>query len=159
MEKLTEYTCNPEYTTVCTQKIAAQANFVNALSSNQSSLTLAGFGTVSITHLRKYPSQLLHQAFDMKVSMTAYWSIVVRRIVDSVTLYLQFTVKNLINSQFQKEIVGELGGGGDVEKMLDESPSVACKREKLKNSIKLLKESKEAVAAVLDQNHGHGYRY
>lgn len=43
--------------------------------------------------------------------------------------------------------------------MLDESPSVACKREKLKNSIKLLKESKEAVAAVLDQNHGHGYRY
>ena len=107
MEKLTEYTCNPEYTTVCTQKIAAQANFVNALSSNQSSLTLAGFGTVSITHLRKYPSQLLHQAFDMKVSMTAYWSIVVRRIVDSVTLYLQFTVKNLINSQFQKEIVGE----------------------------------------------------
>ncbi|CDY23281.1 BnaA08g12650D [Brassica napus] len=159
MEKLTEYTCNPEYTTVCTQKIAAQANFVNAVSSNQSSLTLAGFGTVSITHLRKYPSQLLHQAFDMKVSMTAYWSIVVRRIVDSFTLYLQFTVKNLVNSQFQKEIVGELGGGGDVEKMLDESPSVACKREKLKNSIKLLKESKEAVAAVLDQNHGQGYRY
>ncbi|CAH8388314.1 unnamed protein product [Eruca vesicaria subsp. sativa] len=61
----------------------------------------------------------------MKMRITAYWTIVVRRIVDSVALYLQFTVKNLVNTQFQKEIVGELGGG-EVEKMLiDESPSVA----------------------------------
>ncbi|KAJ4880580.1 Dynamin-related protein 4C [Raphanus sativus] len=159
MEKMMEYTCNPEYTTVRTQMIAAQANFVNTVVGlNLATSASSGFGTVPITHLRKYPAQLLHQALDLKISITAYWAIVVRRIVDSVALHLQFTVKNLVNSQFQKEIVGELGGG-DFEKMLDESPSVACKRERLKNSIKLLKESKEAVAAVLDQSPGHGYRY
>ncbi|KAJ0247441.1 Dynamin central domain-containing protein [Hirschfeldia incana] len=159
MEKMMEYTCNPEYTTVRTQKIASQANFVNAVTSNQGTYTLAGFGTFPITHLRKYPAQLLHRAFDLKMSITAYWPIVVRRIVDSVALHLQFTVKNLVNSQFQKEVAGELGGGGDVEKMLHESPSVASKRKKLKDSIKLLKESKEAVAGVLDQNLGHAYHY
>lgn len=64
-------------------------------------------------------------------------------------------MKNLVNSHFQKEIVAELvnpRGGGEVEKMMEEPSSVASKREKLKNSIKLLKESKDAVAAIVDQN-------
>ncbi|CAE5962713.1 unnamed protein product [Arabidopsis arenosa] len=151
MAKLTDYTCNPEEMTVYTQKIAAQGSFINVVQSNTSNFcTLTGFGNVSISHLRKYDAQLLRQAFDMKMRIAAYWSIVVRRIVDNLALYLQFSVKNFVNSQFQKEM--EEIGEGDVEKMLEESPSVASKREKLKKSIKLLKESKDVVAAIVDEN-------
>ncbi|CAL9238064.1 unnamed protein product [Arabidopsis halleri] len=158
MEKLTDYTCNPEYMTVYTEKIAAQGSFITAvLDGRYSNYSLTGFGEVKISHLRKYDAQLLRQAFDMKMRITVYWTIVLRRIVDNLALYLQFSVKNLVNNQFQKEIVKELvnpGGGGEVEKMLEESPSVASKREKLKNSIKILKESKEAVSAIVDRNSG-----
>ncbi|KAG7585143.1 Dynamin central domain [Arabidopsis thaliana x Arabidopsis arenosa] len=161
MEKLTDYTCNPEYMTVYTQKIAAQGSFITAVQSNNSNmcnLNASGFGNVQISHLRKYDAQLLRQAFDMKVRITSYWIIVVLRIVDSIALYLQFSVKNLVNSQLQKENGEELvnsSGGGEIEKMLEEPPSMASKREKLKNSIKLLKESKDAVAAIVDQNSGY----
>ncbi|XP_010417984.1 PREDICTED: dynamin-related protein 4C-like [Camelina sativa] len=160
MEKQTDYTCNPEYMTAYTQKIAAQENFIYTVVNNYSnvhSLTAYGFGEVTVSHLRTYDAQLLRQAFDMKVRITAYWTIVVRRIVDNLALYLQFSVKNLVNNQFHKEIVADLvspGGGGEVEKMLEESPSMTSKREKLKNSIKVLKESKEAVATIADQNSG-----
>lgn len=67
---------------------------------------------------------------------------------------LQLSVKYLVNTQFQKEVVAEMvdpKGGGGVEKMLEESSTVANKREKLKKSIKVLKESKDAVAAIVDQ--------
>ncbi|XP_010417985.1 PREDICTED: dynamin-related protein 4C-like [Camelina sativa] len=159
MEKLTDYTCSPEYMTACTQKIASQETFINAVLNNTvCNLTSSGFGSFQISHLRKYNVQLLRQAFDMKVRITAYWAIVVRRIVDSLALYLQFSVKHLVNSQFQDEMEAELmnlsGGGGVVEKMLEESPSVSSKREKVEKSIKLLKESKDAVAAIVDQNSG-----
>ncbi|CAH2047666.1 unnamed protein product [Thlaspi arvense] len=151
MEKQTDYTCNPEYMTVYTQKITNQGDFIT----NVQRKCYFGYGNVNISHLWKYDAQLLRQAFDMNVRISAYWTIVVRRIVDNLALYLQFTVKNLVNSQFQKEIVAEMvnpEGGGEVEKMLEESPSVAIKREKLKNSIKLLKESKDAVSAIVDRN-------
>ncbi|CAL9238061.1 unnamed protein product [Arabidopsis halleri] len=123
--------------------------------------SLTGFGDVEISHLRKYHAHLLQQAFDMKMRITSYWTIVLRRIVDNLALYLQFSVKNLVNSQFQKEIVAEMvdtRAGGGIERMLEESPSVASKREKLKNSIKLLKESKDVVAEIVDQNSGYGDR-
>ncbi|VVA94049.1 unnamed protein product, partial [Arabis nemorensis] len=155
MEKLTDYTCNPEYMTVYTTKIANQGSFISRVQDGYLTYSLSGVGNVEISHLRKYDAQLLRQAFDINVRINAYWTIVVRRIVDNLALYLQFSGKNLVNSQFQKEIVAGLvnpRGGGEVEKMMEESPSVASKREKLKNSIKLLKESKDAVAAIVDQN-------
>ncbi|CAH8388332.1 unnamed protein product [Eruca vesicaria subsp. sativa] len=34
IDKMTDYTCNPEYTTVCTQMVAAQGSFVNAVTSS-----------------------------------------------------------------------------------------------------------------------------
>ena len=97
----------------------------------------------------------------MKMRIASYWNIVLRRIVDNLALYLQFSVKNLVNSQFQKDIVAEMvdpRGGGGVEMMMEESPSVASKREKLKKSVKLLKESKDVVAGIVDQNSGYGGR-
>ncbi|CAE6227555.1 unnamed protein product [Arabidopsis arenosa] len=65
--------------------------------------------------------------------------------------------------EFQKEIIAEMvdsrsGNGGSVHRLLEESPSVANKREKLNNNIKLLKESKDVVVAIVDQNCGNGER-
>ncbi|CAH2047656.1 unnamed protein product [Thlaspi arvense] len=164
MEKLTDYTCNPDYMTLWTQKTELQQSFINAVlydEEKHENYSLAGFGDVKISHLRKYHAHLLQQAFDMKMKITSYWTIVLRRIVDNLALYLQFSVKNLVNCWFQKEIVAEMvdtRGGGGIERMLAESPSMASKREKLKNSIKLLKESKDVVAAIVDQNSGCGDR-
>ncbi|XP_023643541.1 dynamin-related protein 4C [Capsella rubella] len=158
MEKLTDYTCNPEYMTYWTHNNSQQESFINAVLKDGNKpdyFSVTGFGNVKISHLRKHHRQLLHPAFDMKMRITSYWTIVLRRIVDNLALYLQLSVKHLVNSQFQKEIVAEMvdpKAGGGVERMLEESPLVASKREKLKNSIKLLKESKDAVAAIVDQN-------
>ncbi|KAJ4878462.1 Dynamin-related protein 4C [Raphanus sativus] len=147
-----------------TEKTAAQQNFIHAVLHDvkkPESFSLTEFGNVKISHLRKYHAHLLQQAFDMKMRITSYWTIVLRRIVDNLALYLQFSVKNLVNTQFQKEIVAEMvdpRGGGGVERMMEESPSVASKREKLKKSVKLLKESKDVVAAIVDQTSGFGDR-
>ncbi|XP_009113246.1 dynamin-related protein 4C-like [Brassica rapa] len=164
MEKLTDYTCNPDYMTSWTEKTASQHSFIHAVLYDEAkpeNFSLAGFGEVKISHLRMYHAHLLQQAFDMKMRIASYWNIVLRRIVDNLALFLQFSVKNLVNAQFQKEIVAEMvdpRGGGGVERMMEESPSVASKREKLKKSVKLLKESKDVVAAIVDQNSGYGGR-
>ncbi|KAG2317145.1 hypothetical protein Bca52824_020267 [Brassica carinata] len=157
MEKLTDYTCSPEYMTSWTEKIDAQKSFIDAVLNDKTkpeSFSVSGFGNVKISHLREYHAHLLQQAFDMKMRIASYWKIVLRRVVDNLALYLQLSVKYLVNTQLQKEIVAEMvdpKGGGGVERMLEESPSVASKREKLKKSIKVLKESKDAVAAIVDQ--------
>ncbi|PRQ49959.1 putative dynamin central domain, GTPase effector domain, Dynamin superfamily [Rosa chinensis] len=124
MENLTDYTCNPEY----------------------------GIGEVQVGVLRQYP-QVLSQAFDLKMRMTAYWKVVLGRLVDCMALHLQFSVSKLVNQEMESEIVNELMGpncGGGIEKMLEESPAVAIKREKLIKSIKKLRDSKEVVGKILD---------
>ncbi|KAB5563788.1 hypothetical protein DKX38_003842 [Salix brachista] len=53
----------------------------------------------------------------------------------------------------EEEIVRELFGrhDGAIEGMLEESPAVAAKREKLNVSIKLLSESKNVLANIMDR--------
>ncbi|KAI6684400.1 hypothetical protein NL676_030313 [Syzygium grande] len=86
--------------------------------------------------------------------MAAYWKIVLRRFVDSMALHLPFSFHNLVNEEMEKEIVGELirpNGSGSIERMLEEAPSVAAKREKLNKSINLLRESAKVVANIMDR--------
>ncbi|KAG7533321.1 GTPase effector domain [Arabidopsis thaliana x Arabidopsis arenosa] len=148
-----------------TQKTGEQKSFINAvlINGNKPEYSLTEFGDVKISHLRKYHAHLLQQAFDMKMRILSYWKIVLRRIVDNLALHLQLTVRNLVDQEFQKEIIAEMldsrsGNGGSVHRLLEESPSVANKREKLNNNIKLLKESKDVVVAIVDQNCGNGER-
>ncbi|CAK9134032.1 unnamed protein product [Ilex paraguariensis] len=124
MEKIIDYTCDPEYLTVW----------------------------VEVGHLKSFPS-IRDQAFDIKMRITAYWKIVLKRLVDSMALNLQFSVNNLVNMDMEKEILTELMDphGGGLERLLEESHSVATKRERLNKSIKLLKDSKEVVAKVMDR--------
>ncbi|GMY37761.1 dynamin-related protein 4C-like [Fagus crenata] len=154
MEKLTDYTCNPEYLSEWNKLMAQEDSFMKDVLTNEerpSMVKLEGFGDIEVEKLRQY-SHVLQQAFDMKMRMTAYWKIVLKRLVDCLALHLLLCVGNLVNKEFEIEIVNELMGPGDgIERMLEESPSVAARRQKINESIQLLKKSKEVVAKIMDK--------
>ncbi|KAL3598202.1 hypothetical protein D5086_006120 [Populus alba] len=64
-----------------------------------------------------------------------------------------FCLRNLVNKEMEEEIVKELVGrhDGAIERMLEESPAVAAKREKLNVSIKLLRESNNVLGNIMDK--------
>ncbi|GAV80286.1 Dynamin_N domain-containing protein/Dynamin_M domain-containing protein/GED domain-containing protein [Cephalotus follicularis] len=155
MEKLTDYTCDPDYLDKCNNLNALRENFMRDVLVNHlrsSAVDLQGFGHIEVDHLRQqFP--VLNQAFDLKMRMTAYWKIVLKRMVDSMALHLQFNVQNLVNNDMEEEMVNELIGpqGGGIERMLGDSPSVALKREKLSKSVQKLTESKEVLAQMMEK--------
>ena len=154
MEKQTDYTCNPEYLSDWNKLMVQQDAFMTYVLTNvdwPSMIKLEGFGEIDVSHLKKY-SHVLQQAFDLKMRMTAYWKIVLKRLVDCMALHLLLSIGNFVNKEFEAEIVNELmGPGGGIERMLEESPAVASKRQKINKSIQLLKKSKEVVAKIMDK--------
>ncbi|WCJ27679.1 Interferon-induced GTP-binding protein Mx [Euphorbia peplus] len=151
-EKLTDYTCSPEYADAYSKLISQQQTFMNDVQKGSKSIKIVGFGEVELSHLRDH-QLVLREAFDLKMRTVAYWKIVLRRMVDSIALHLRHSLENLVNKEFEKEIFKELmvTHKGQVEKLLAESPLVAVKREKLKESIKLLKDSKEVLSECMDK--------
>jgi GTPase SAR1 family protein len=155
MEKITDYTCNPEYMSEWTKLMTQQGIFIkNVLEvyTRYPKIALEGFGEIEVSHMREHTSQVLHQAFDLKMRMIAYWKIVLRRLVDNMALHLQFSLHNLIDKKMEMEIVTELMDPccGGIERMMEESPSVAGKRERLCRSIDLLRKSKSVVSKIMD---------
>nr|DAD23946.1 TPA_asm: hypothetical protein HUJ06_025409 [Nelumbo nucifera] len=154
MEKITDYTCNPDYMSTWRGLMAKQEIFMKSFNDpfQCSSVNIEGLGTVELQHLREYGG-MVQQAYDLRMRIRAYWTIVLQRLVDSLALHLLFSVQNLVNREMEKEIVMELMGpySGGVERLLEESPSVAQKRDRLNKSVKLLKESKEVVAKIMDR--------
>ncbi|GLU02369.1 hypothetical protein SLE2022_196220 [Rubroshorea leprosula] len=161
MEKLTDYTCNPDYLSEWGKLLSQQQKFMEDLTScyNYNSTTIEGWGTIQIEHLRGKSDTILQQAFDLKTRMKAYWKIVLRRLMDTMALLLKFNVHNLVTKEMEKEIFMELlgaDGGKSIERILEESPGIAGKRERLKRSIGLLRESKEVVAQMMDKIASNG---
>ncbi|KAF6171110.1 hypothetical protein GIB67_020589 [Kingdonia uniflora] len=159
MEKLADYTSNPDYMKTLDSLMGHQENFTNVLNDkNKSTIGLPIFGDVEVVHLRKYSPVVVQQAFDMKMQLTAYWKIVLLRLVDRLGLHLVLSVQNLVNNNIEDEIVKELlnSQNGGMEKMLEESPVVVKKREKLNKSIKLLQDSKEVVSNIMDRMSADG---
>ncbi|CAB4268295.1 unnamed protein product [Prunus armeniaca] len=160
MEKHTDYTCNPEYVSEWNRLMTKQNAFIDGILKDEqrpSKMDVEGIGEIEFEGLRKYTHVDLSQAFDLKMRMTAYWKVVLRRLVDCMALHLQLTVANLVNKEMEMEIGCELMGenhGVGIERMLEEAPSVAVKREKLNKSIKKLKDSKEVVGKIMDTYAG-----
>ncbi|KAL8543631.1 hypothetical protein ACS0TY_004268 [Phlomoides rotata] len=154
MEKLTDYTCNPEYVTLWNKLMSHQDAFMSILNDRGKStgLSIDVLGVIDVGHLRDQVVAA-QEAFDLKMRMTAYWKIVLRRMVDCMALHLLFSVQNLVNKEMEGEIIREIVGedGKGLERMLEESPSVAEKRKRLTSSMELLKESKEVVSKIMDQ--------
>ncbi|KAL1209089.1 Dynamin-related protein 4C [Cardamine amara subsp. amara] len=83
----------------------------------------------SVLHDTKYPDYFQLNGFEPVLDGYMYWTIVLRRIVDNLELHLQFTVRNLVNKELQKEIVAEMvdsrsNSGGGLHRLMEESPSV-----------------------------------
>ncbi|XP_004504261.1 dynamin-related protein 4C [Cicer arietinum] len=155
MEKLTDYTCNPEYLLEYNKLISQQDEFLKQVlctATNPTHVNLKGVGEIDVVNLRNYP-HLLSQAFDLKARIIAYWKIVLRRFIDSIALRLMLSINELINTDLQKEIVDDVlsSGGGGIERLLEESPYISGKRQKLSRSVNVLRESKETVAKIMDR--------
>ncbi|KAL3742168.1 hypothetical protein ACJRO7_017623 [Eucalyptus globulus] len=150
MEKLTDYTCNPEYLLERNKLMNQQDHFFNRYR-NYSSVQLEGLGAVDTTHLWYHDQQLIRLAFHLKMRMTPYWKIVMRRFVDMVALHLRFSVQNLVNKEMEKEIRCELSGPGIIKRMMEEKPEMVEKRKKLNKNVKLLRESAEVVAQFMNR--------
>ncbi|KAF2312000.1 hypothetical protein GH714_027719 [Hevea brasiliensis] len=125
MEKMTYYTCNPDYMSEWNKLMSQQDTFRDKILTQwYSKAEIESIRDVEARNLRAYQN-VLHQAFDLKMRMTAYWKVVLRRLVlvDSMALHLQFSVQNLVNKEMEKEIISELTSnyGGSIERMLEES--------------------------------------
>ncbi|KOM53630.1 hypothetical protein LR48_Vigan09g228900 [Vigna angularis] len=158
MEKLTDYSCNPEYTIEYNKLIASQNYLVENVKARPSlMISINSFGTVEVSHLTLYTT-LLPQAFDLKVRLTAYWKIVLQRLIDNTALHLQFSIFNLLNKDLGYEVLKDMvsPSGGGIERLFEETPSVAVKRDNLNRSIKILKDSKEVVASIIDKISTYG---
>lgn len=156
MEKVTGYTCNPEYVSEWNRLMSHCDNFVGQILSGEqkpSEFFLEGVGSIiGVDVLRQYP-HLLQQAFDLRMRLIAYWKLVLRRLVDCMALHLQLSVNNLMNKDLEFEIVTEIFGKhvGGIERLMEENPAVASKRGKLNRSIVKLKECKDVVASIMDR--------
>ncbi|RCV45542.1 hypothetical protein SETIT_9G462600v2 [Setaria italica] len=137
MELVGDYTANP--------------NYMKAWS-KPTKIILEGFGEVDVSHLRVH-ADLAGKAFDLRARLTAYWKSIVLRLVDGLALHVLLSVKLLVEKDLEEELGNELLANklAVVEKMLAPSPSTGTKRERLKKSIVLLRQSKEVVANNMDR--------
>ncbi|KAL8155597.1 dynamin-related protein 4C-like [Apium graveolens] len=153
MEKLADYTCDPEYMALWTKLMKSHDNFKEAIDGDVWRIAyIESFGKIDVRHLDDYPG-VRDVAFDLKMRLTAYWNIVLKRMVDSIALYLLMALKKLVNQGMEEEVVNEVLGpqGGGIERLMDESPSFTIKRARLNQSIGLLKESRDVLAKIIDR--------
>ncbi|KAK7332105.1 hypothetical protein VNO80_28852 [Phaseolus coccineus] len=157
MEKLTDYTCSPEYTSEYNKLIASQHFLVERVNANSSQINVKGFGEIKVSHLSQCIT-LLPQAFDLRVRLAAYWKIVLQRLIDNTALHLQFSIFNLLNEDVGYEVLKDMvsSSEGGIERLFEETPSVSVKRDELNRSIKVLKESKEVMASIIDKISTYG---
>ncbi|KAL8556847.1 hypothetical protein ACS0TY_004353 [Phlomoides rotata] len=117
MEKLSDYTCNPDYTALWNKLMSEQEEFLNKLKTiNFYRINTSRFGFVNVFHLFGVNSSVVQEAFDLKMRMTAYWDIVLRRMVDNMGLHLLFSIQKLVSKEMQSEIITELiGSEGNIK--------------------------------------------
>ncbi|RLN41401.1 dynamin-related protein 4C-like [Panicum miliaceum] len=155
MELVADYTVNPEYMKTWAAVMEGQKKFMESVENNSkptNKITLEGFGEVDVCHLRMH-ADLAEQAFDLRARLTAYWKIIVLRLVDGLALHVVRGVKRLVENDLEEELADQLLGNNmaGVERMLSPLPSTGTKRDRLKKTIVLLQQSKEVVANIMDR--------
>lgn len=164
MEKLVDFTLSPFYMETYGRLLTSKVDFKERLLNlaaetlsygTHSGMTMAveGFGEVDVSDIMGVPMDRVEAAYDMQMSVLAYWKVVTLRMGDGIPLYLQFVCKTLVMDQFNYEILTQVGGPrfGAMDQLLEEGPSVASNRRNLTNSIELLRESKTTVASIMDR--------
>lgn len=156
MEKLMDSTLSPSYIEEYGRLLTHKTNFIDRLSyasrSGFTTVELDGID-VDVSEILDFPADRVKQAYDMQMSLMAYWRVVTLRMGDGIPLRLQFACKKLGMTEFTSEILTQVGGPGfdSMEQIMEESPEVANKRSGLTSSIGMLTESKKAVESILDR--------
>lgn len=119
-------------------------------------VALPGFGETDVSHLRQLPPEqveLAMQAFDLKARLATYWNSVVLRVIDGSALHVLYSIKRLAEKDLEDELAAHVMSNNmdGVERMLVPTPAAAAKRDCLRKSIKLLRESREVVANIIDR--------
>ncbi|KAH9320939.1 hypothetical protein KI387_015578 [Taxus chinensis] len=175
MEKGIDFTLSPAYMETYGTLIRSKGQFMDRLgrlvqqhtrlaskgSYNPSSdfdvvnktVVVEDFGEMEVGDLMELPAERVQEAYEMQMSLAAYWKVVTLRMGDGIPLHLQFVCRNLVGNELETQILKHVGGPnfGAMDKILEESPVVAGKRKSLINSLQLLKDSKTAVANIMDR--------
>ncbi|KAK8921391.1 Dynamin-related protein 4C [Platanthera zijinensis] len=155
MEMTTDYTCNPNYMKTLAELMNGQKAFMEVIHnlSKPPKICIKSVGDVDVSHLRGKHEGLIGPAFDIKMRLISYWKCVVLRLVDVLALHVKYAVKNLVDHELESEVLNVVveGPRNEIQKMLEEPPSTAAKRARLKKSVQLLKESKEIVGNIIDK--------
>jgi len=164
MEKFVDFTLSPFYMETYGRLLNSKTAFMDRLrnlvaeisiygSGRGNTVVLDGVGEVDVSEILEVPTERVEEAYDMQMSVIAYWNVVTLRMGDGIPLYLQFICRNLVMNEFNYEILAQVGGPrfGAMEQLLQESPLVANKRRSLTDSIDLLKESKSTVGTIMDR--------
>ncbi|KAL0909513.1 hypothetical protein M5K25_020388 [Dendrobium thyrsiflorum] len=156
MEMVTDFTFSPDYMKNWVELMEQQERFMEVVHNNYTPtiIILKAVGEVDVSHLRGRRDVVVEQAFDIRMRQISYWKSVVLRLVDVLALNIAYAVKKLVENELETEIMNEVVGGRSmncIEKMLEESPATSGKRERLRKSIQLLRESKEVVAKIIDR--------
>ncbi|XP_044377987.1 dynamin-related protein 4C-like [Triticum aestivum] len=154
MEKVADYTANPDYMKTWSEIMQCHDRFMKAVEdkSKSAKITLEFFGEVDVSHMRAH-ADLARQAFDLRARLTAYWKSIMLRLIDGLALHILLGVKRLVENDLEEELANELlrNKMAGMERMLTPSPSSGTKRERLKKSIVLLRQSKEVVGSIMDR--------
>ncbi|PKU66656.1 dynamin-related protein 4C-like [Dendrobium catenatum] len=156
MEMVTDFTYSPDYMKKWVELMEQQERFMEVVHNNftPTKVILKAVGEVDVSHLRGRRDVVVEQAFDIRMRQISYWKSVVLRLVDVLALNIAYDVKKLVENELETEIMNDVVGGRSmncIEKMLEESPAISGKRERLRKSIQLLRESKEVVAKIIDR--------
>uniref|UniRef100_A0A3Q7J0M1 Dynamin stalk domain-containing protein n=1 Tax=Solanum lycopersicum TaxID=4081 RepID=A0A3Q7J0M1_SOLLC len=176
MDRLTDITSSTDYVATYRSLIAQKRKFVKYCQySKGSKINIDGFGVIDVWFIRRQPKDLVQQAFELKMTMAAYWKtvfspqklddheiemeIVNDRMATSHVRFFAYWKFTLGLEKFVDEINDEVVGdliashGGGHESSLQESLSAEmCFR--LKKSVKLLEELKEMVVKIMEYSLG-----
>lgn len=156
MEKLMDSTLSPSYMEEYGRLLTHKGQFIERLSyasrNGYTSVELDG-NEVDVSEIMYFPPDRVKQAYDMQMSLMAYWKVVTLRMGDGIPLRLQFVCKKLVMTEFTSEILTQVGGPdfGSMEQIMEESPEVASKRSSLTSSIGMLTEAKKSVESIMDR--------
>uniref|UniRef100_M1DUT3 Interferon-induced GTP-binding protein mx n=1 Tax=Solanum tuberosum TaxID=4113 RepID=M1DUT3_SOLTU len=177
MGRLTDLTSSTEYVATYSSLMGQKKKFMKfcKYSKGGTKINIKGFGVIDVFFLRWQPKDVVQQAFELKMTMAAYWKIVFSpqklgnheievEIVDDrmATLHVRFFAYWQFAFSLEKfvyeikdEVLGDLiaSHGGGFESSLQESlVDEMCFR--LKKSVKLLEELKEMVAKIMEYSLG-----
>jgi interferon-induced GTP-binding protein Mx1 len=160
MEKVIVFTTSPGYSESLFKLQEKKKEFFTALKDssqtaledNSGTICIECIGEINLDQVPKISIGELEAAFELKISLIAYWNVVRLRLADQIPLHLRFISHKLVENDIIAEIVKEVAEPGlnMMEHVLEESPMIAAKRNNLNNSVERLRQSKSALSKLLD---------